>query len=641
MRPAKRLILLFLAVAAVALFCAPALSQSAPDPVRIATGARPLGMGKAFVGLADDVGSVFLNPAGLANPTRWQVTSMSGKLLEEFNYLSLSGLYPTASYGNFGFAFIGSAIGGALPTTIEAGSDPADPIYTVDTTTDPMNYTNNLFLLSWGDKMEHLLQLPGLVEIGKRWPQLGGINLGANLKLFTVYLTGDHITGGNAAGKELDLGIQGKPLGWLSLGGNLQNALPASLGGKLHYDSGWDENYPAVLKLGAAVDLLAPSNSLLRYGNHRLKLLTDVDYEVARSANVPPLFHLGAEWKPLDLIAIRAGIDQEMSGVQQAANNLTAGVGLYYGDFRFDYAFHQFAGAPGIDNHFFSLTYGIAPVAAQLKDKLIASPDRLITTAALVAVSGEALDRTITAVKVNGNKVALNAKGLFRSEIALSLGKNSILVEGFDGLGKPVSTLKLRVLRLITYPDVAADYWAGDQVSYIGTLNIIQGYPDGTFRPEGNITRAELSTLLIRTAASGDANVPAAIGQTFPDVPLKHWAVKYINLAADKGIVQGYPDGKFKPSANITRAEGLAMIARFGAVKELAYSGLEFSDVNARHWAAPIIAGAYRDGLLIHFKDKPLTPNKKLNRAEAVELLFRSAPVAGLVGDLKNFERGY
>jgi len=618
----------------------PAIAQAAPDPIRIATGARPLAMGKAFVGLADDVGSIFLNPAGLANPTRWQVTSMSGKLIEEFSYLSLSGMYPT-NYGNVGLAYVGSSIGGAIPTTIEAGSDPDDPIYTPLTGpgSDPMSYSNNLMILSWGDKLGRLLQLPGLSELGNRFPQLKELNIGVNLKLFSVYLTGDSITGGNANGRELDLGIQGKPTPWLSLGGNVQNLLPFSLGGKLHYDSGWDESYPAVLKLGAAADILGPKEALRSFGPHRVKALIDFDHEITRADKVPLLWHLGLEWKPLDLIAIRAGIDQEMVGVNQTANNLTAGVGVYYGDFRFDYAYHQFAGAPGIDNHFFSLSYGIAPAPAAPTEKMIASPDRLITTDLVIKVEGTALDTSITQVKVNGIKISMSPRGEFQTEVSLKVGKNVILVEGFDSTGKLVDKKKLRILRLITYPDVTKDHWAYEQVNYIGTLGIIKGYPDGNFKPEGNITRAESAALLIRTKVGGDELVPTAEGVVFKDVSLRHWAIKYVNLAAKEGIVKGYPDGTFRPSGNITRAEGLAMIARFGEVKERAYLGTEFRDVAARHWAAPIIAGAYQEGMLVHFKDQPFEPNKKLTRAEAVELLYRSKPVINLINDLKDFDK--
>lgn len=631
----------YLVLITLFVFCSSAVfAQAAPDPIRISTGARPLGMGKAFVGLADDVGSVFLNPAGLANPTRWQVTSMSGKLLEEFNYLSFSGLYPT-QYGNVGLAYVGSSITGALPTTIEAGSDPDDPIYTVDLTTDAMSYYNNLMILSYGDKLKRILDYPVFNFVNDRLPNLKKANFGANLKLYSVNLTGDHITGGNAAGTEVDLGIQGKPHPWISLGANLQNALPFAMGGKLHYDSGWEESYPAVLKLGAGFDLVGPETGKAwrKIGPHRIKLLTDMDYEVSRSSNIPTLFHIGLEWKPLDLIAIRAGIDQEMVGVGQTENNMTGGVGVYYGDFRFDYAYHQFAGAPGVDNHFFSLSYGIAPVTD--RDKLIVKPDKLITTKLVETVSGIAVDPSIVSVKVNGIKVRLSPRGEFQTKVSLKVGKNGISVAGFDKNNKLIDTDKARILRLITYPDVAKKYWASQQVGYIGTLGLIKGYPDGSFKPEGNITRAELSTLLVRTQVSGDKNVPAAKKKVFNDVPLKHWAAKYVNLAAKNKIVKGYPDGTFKPSANVTRAEGLTMIARFGGVKEIPYTSEAFADVKAKHWAAPIIAGAKKAGMLLYLKGKPFEPSRKLTRAEAVEMLYRSAPVGVLVNNLLDFNKGY
>ncbi len=627
----KLLALLIILVASVS----QTLAVSAPDPSNIATGARPLGMGKAFVGLADDVGSISLNPAGIANPNRWQLTSMSGKLLEDFNYLSVSGIYPT-NYGNLGFSYINSSISGALPTTIEVGSNPNNPIYTIDPNQSPMSYYNNLMIISYGTKLERMLGLPLLSELGKRVPWLNDLNFGLNLKLFSVSLTGDHITQGNAHGQEMDLGLQGKPLTWLSLGGNVQNALPASLGGKLHYDSGWEESYPAVLKLGMAANLLGPQNALRALGNHKLKFLTDLDYQIQSSTKIPTLFHLGLEWLPLDLIAIRCGLDQEMTGVGQTTNDFTTGLGLYYKDFRFDVAYHPFAGAPGISNYFFSLSYGITPLVEV--EKIVATPDKLITSQLVVAIHGTAVDPEISTIKINGVKMKLSGKSEFNLDFALNVGKNTIKIEGFNDSGRLISTKKLRLLRLINYPDVPKETWAYDAINYIGTLGIIKGYPDGKFKPEGNITRAESAALLIRTKLGGEEKIPTPRVEIFKDVNFRHWAIKYINVASNSGIVKGYPDSTFKPSANISRAEGLAMIARFGGVKELPYA-YQYSDVDARYWAAPIISGADKEGLLIHFKGKPLEPNKKLNRAEAVELLYRSKPVMNLINDLKNFEK--
>lgn len=426
---------------------------------------------------------------------------------------------------------------------------------------------------------------------------------------------------------------------WLSLGGAIQNALPFAMGGKLHYDTGWDESYPAVLKIGAAVNVLDPEYGLRTIGDHKLVALADMDYEIMRGDKVPPIFHLGLEWRPLSLIAVRMGIDQEMVGPSETTNNFTSGVGVYYGDFRFDYAYHQFTGAPGVDNHFFSLSYGITPPKI-IKDKLISEPDRVITSDTKIVVKGLAVDCNIVAVKINGLEVKMSPRGDFSTTVSLKVGKNTINVQGYDSGGKLVDSDKLRILRLITYPDVNKAYWANEQISYVGTLGIIKGYPDGEFKPDGNITRAELATLLVRTKMDGDENVPAATSTIFRDVPLTHWAAKYVNLAATDKIVKGYPDGTFKPSNNITRAEGLTMIARFGGVKEYQYAN-QFVDVTVEHWAATTISGAYTEGMLVYLKDQPFEPNRKLTRAEAVEMLYRSRPIKVMISDLLNFDKGY
>ncbi|HTY12576.1 MAG TPA: S-layer homology domain-containing protein, partial [Candidatus Omnitrophota bacterium] len=193
--------------------------------------------------------------------------------------------------------------------------------------------------------------------------------------------------------------------------------------------------------------------------------------------------------------------------------------------------------------------------------------------------------------------------------------------------------------RLVSYPDVTAGYWTFEQINDIGTLGIITGYPDGKFKPEGNITRAELSALLVRTKL-GTQTAPAVTKPQFKDVAVTHWASTFVDYAVKSNIVLGYPDKTFRPSANITRAEGLAMIARFGGVTEEAYTPI-FRDINAKHWAAKIVAGSFRDGLLQFLRGKPFEPNKKLTRAEAVEILFRTSPVKVMVNDLMNFDKGY
>ena len=106
------------------------------------------------------------------------------------------------------------------------------------------------------------------------------------------------------------------------------------------------------------------------------------------------------------------------------------------------------------------------------------------------------------------------------------------------------------------YTDVPADAWYNSAVSTLSNAGILDGYEDGTFRPDGNITRAEFATITARfLEASYDG------GNRFPDID-GHWAAEYINEAANAGIVDGYEDGTFRPQQNITRAEAVTMVNR-------------------------------------------------------------------------------
>ena len=106
------------------------------------------------------------------------------------------------------------------------------------------------------------------------------------------------------------------------------------------------------------------------------------------------------------------------------------------------------------------------------------------------------------------------------------------------------------------YTDVPADAWYNNAVSTLSNAGIIDGYEDGTFKPDGNITRAEFATIAVRFfEATYDG------GDLFSDIA-GHWAQDYINEAANAGIVDGYPDGTFRPQQYITRAEAMTMVNR-------------------------------------------------------------------------------
>ena len=106
------------------------------------------------------------------------------------------------------------------------------------------------------------------------------------------------------------------------------------------------------------------------------------------------------------------------------------------------------------------------------------------------------------------------------------------------------------------YSDVSADDWFNNAVSTLTNAGVLDGYEDGTFKPNGNITRAEFATI---TARFFEATYDGE--NLFPDIE-GHWAQDYINEAANAGIVNGYEDGTFRPQQYITRAEAVTMVNR-------------------------------------------------------------------------------
>ena len=106
------------------------------------------------------------------------------------------------------------------------------------------------------------------------------------------------------------------------------------------------------------------------------------------------------------------------------------------------------------------------------------------------------------------------------------------------------------------YTDVAEGDWYNNAVSTLSKAGILNGYEDGSFQPNGNITRAEFATIAARffeATYEGE--------DLFPDIE-GHWARDYINQAAHAGIVNGYEDGTFQPQENITRAEAMTIVNR-------------------------------------------------------------------------------
>lgn len=142
----------------------------------------------------------------------------------------------------------------------------------------------------------------------------------------------------------------------------------------------------------------------------------------------------------------------------------------------------------------------------------------------------------------------------------------------------------------VNFSDVGEGDWFADAVTFLTSIGIVHGYEDGTFRPDNRITRAEFATMI-----SGFSDIDIVVYNAFVDIR-GHWALVYINNAASKGWISGYPDSCFRPDNNMTRAEVVTVIDRMLNRKiereDVPSWAQHFTDLPDTHWAYTAIAEA-------------------------------------------------
>ena len=157
----------------------------------------------------------------------------------------------------------------------------------------------------------------------------------------------------------------------------------------------------------------------------------------------------------------------------------------------------------------------------------------------------------------------------------------------------------------------------GDHYAYV------MGYPDGTVRPNGSITRAEVSAILFRLLSDETRDEYFTTASSFTDVKAGAWYNNSIATLEKAGvIVDTAKGGAFRPNEAITRAELAAMLAQFSDAKPV--KGVKFSDVSAEHWAYEAIAIAAKMGWIEGYPDGTFRPDATITRAEMMTLVNRA-----------------
>lgn len=171
------------------------------------------------------------------------------------------------------------------------------------------------------------------------------------------------------------------------------------------------------------------------------------------------------------------------------------------------------------------------------------------------------------------------------------------------------------VLPDLTFKDTPAAAWYMAYVKKLVTAGIIDGYSDGSFRPDTNITRAEFCKTVLAALSESPLGGAAPF---FKDTG-GHWAQGYIEKARSLGFIDGYKDGSFRPNASITRAEICKMVV-YAKQYRLGDNLYAFQDCGG-HWAEAYIATAKENGVVSGFPDSTFRPSANATRAEAAKMI--------------------
>ncbi|MDI3328514.1 MAG: S-layer homology domain-containing protein [Alicyclobacillaceae bacterium] len=187
-----------------------------------------------------------------------------------------------------------------------------------------------------------------------------------------------------------------------------------------------------------------------------------------------------------------------------------------------------------------------------------------------------------------------------------------------------------------SFADVPGGYWGADFIGGLANRLVVVGYPDGKFYPDRPITRAEFATILVRSLGLEPVN-----GSPFPDVEQSAWYGPYVGAAVKAGLVHGYTDGTFRPSAQISREEAAQMLynaEKFlktdtGVDRDRAVQAVgRFTDgKNVSTAFVDAVGTLTSQGLIKGYPDGSFQPAGKTTRAEMSTLVYKLLKLAGLI----------
>ncbi|AOY76052.1 fibronectin type III domain-containing protein [Clostridium formicaceticum] len=171
--------------------------------------------------------------------------------------------------------------------------------------------------------------------------------------------------------------------------------------------------------------------------------------------------------------------------------------------------------------------------------------------------------------------------------------------------------------QLETLKDITG-HWGEDNIKKLVDLQVINGYPDGSFKPDGTITRAEFATMLVK-AFEFDSNDEKVFKDT-----ANHWAKDYVSKAATFGIVSGYDADSFGPDDLITREQMTVMIVKAAKLAVVKEESTFADERNISQWAKEAVTTAVKHDIMKGYPDHTVKPQGSATRAEAVTVIIKA-----------------
>jgi hypothetical protein len=287
----------------------------------VASGARSMAMGRSSVASNFGASSIFANPAGTVNSSPWGITSMSTQLLHRVDYKMLATTY-NISNTTLGVGWVSASTPAGYYTTTSADYS------------SPISYGDSEFAFTCASKLNDKIQHPR---------SIGDLSVGASLKLLNRGFSGTGVSGYSGTGYAADLGVILDNCSGTTVGASISNLLSS-----LSWASGYTETLPTTVKLGGTKALLDNSLTLAAEGDFTF-------------STTPMTLHCGAEYTPFSFLAVRAGVDQSASTSGDSAGtvstNITAGLGINFEGFSFDYAYRHDSSLSDNMTHYFSISY--------------------------------------------------------------------------------------------------------------------------------------------------------------------------------------------------------------------------------------------------------------------------------------------